>query len=544
MPAMTGSQIFVQSLINEGVDQVFGYAGATICSLMDEMKLASDKIKYTLVRQEQNSGHMASGYARMTGKTGVCMVTSGPGATNLISGIATAYLDSIPMVAVTGQVPTFLLGKDIFQEVDIIGAVTPFIKHTYLIKNPADIPNIVKEAFYIASTGRPGPVLIDFPQNIQSQSVNDPVFPDSVHIRGYNPSIKGNSKQLNNVVKAIAEAKRPVICAGGGVFLADAKEELRAFAGKMQIPVVTTMMGLSLFDTDDPLNMGMIGKFGNRSANKAMVKADLMIMIGMRVADRAIMEPAEVKKRLTTIHIDVDSAEIGKNMEANIPLVGNAKLILEQLIEKCEPYDTSEWREFLKDYRVTELTRDFPEHPGVSPQRFMRALGRKIKPGAIVCADVGQNQIWACQHLVMKDIRFLTSGGLGTMGYSLPAAIGAKIAKPEKQAVVINGDGSFQMSMNELAAVRANNLDIKIVIVRNHVLGLVHQSQVLPPYHGSYGVELDGDPDLHTLISAYGIKSMALHDESRMEETIEEFLNNDGPAVLIVDVDHMCATTE
>ena len=541
---MTGSQIFVQSLINEGVDQVFGYAGATICSLMDEMKLASDRINYTLVRQEQNAGHMASGYARITGKTGVCMVTSGPGATNLITGIATAYLDSIPMVAVTGQVPTYLLGRDIFQEVDIIGAVTPFIKHTYLVRDAAMIPQIVKEAFYIASTGRPGPVLIDFPQNIQAQEVKDPVFPESVHIRGYNPSIKGNTKQLSHVVRSISEAKRPVICAGGGVFLAHAEEELKEFAHRMQIPVVTTMMGLSLLDTDDPLNMGMIGKFGNRSANKAMVKADLMIMIGMRVADRAIMEPAEVKKRLTTIHIDVDSAEIGKNMEANIPLVGNAKLILEQLMEKCEPYDTSEWREFLKDYRETELTRDFPEHPGVSPQRFMRALGRQLKEGAVVCADVGQNQIWACQHLFMHGIRFMTSGGLGTMGYSIPAAIGAKIADPGRQSVVINGDGSFQMSMNELAAIRAGQLDVKIVIIRNHVLGLVHQSQVLPPYHGSYGVELDGDPDLHVLISAYGIKSMALHDESDMEDKIREFLNTDGAAVLIVDVDAMCATTE
>ena len=541
---MTGSQIFVQSLINEGVDQVFGYAGATICSLMDEMKLASDRINYTLVRQEQNAGHMASGYARITGKTGVCMVTSGPGATNLITGIATAYMDSVPMVAVTGQVPTYLLGRDIFQEVDIIGAVTPFIKHTYLVRDAAMIPQIVKEAFYIASTGRPGPVLIDFPQNIQAQEVKDPVFPESVHIRGYNPSIKGNTKQLSHVVRAISEAKRPVICAGGGVFLAHAEEELKEFAHRMQIPVVTTMMGLSLLDTDDPLNMGMIGKFGNRSANKAMVKADLMIMIGMRVADRAIMEPAEVKKRLTTIHIDVDSAEIGKNMEANIPLVGNAKLILEQLMEKCEPYDTSEWREFLKDYRETELTRDFPEHPGVSPQRFMRALGRQLKEGAVVCADVGQNQIWACQHLFMHGIRFMTSGGLGTMGYSIPAAIGAKIADPGRQSVVINGDGSFQMSMNELAAIRAGQLDVKIVIIRNHVLGLVHQSQVLLPYHGSYGVELDGDPDLHVLISAYGIKSMALHDESDMEDKIREFLNTDGAAVLIVDVDAMCATTE
>ena len=291
MASMTGSQILIQSLINEGVDQVFGYAGATICSLMDEMMQASDKIKYTLVRQEQNAGHMASGYARVTGKTGVCTVTSGPGATNLITGIATAYMDSIPMVAITGQVPSYLLGRDIFQEVDIVEAVTPFIKHSYLVKNAAELPRIVKEAFYIASTGRPGPVLIDFPQNVQSQLVNNPVFPEEVHIRGYNPSIKGNDKQLTHVIKAIENAKKPCICAGGGVFLAGAEKELYEFAHKMNIPVVTTMMGLSLLDTDDPLNMGMIGRFGNKSANKAMVKSDLLIMIGMRVADRAIMEP-------------------------------------------------------------------------------------------------------------------------------------------------------------------------------------------------------------------------------------------------------------
>lgn len=541
---MTGSQIIIKCLMDEGVDRVFGYAGATICSLMDEMRAASDKIGYTLVRQEQNAGHMASGYARATGKTGVCIVTSGPGATNLVTGIATAYMDSIPIVAITGQVPTNLLGKDIFQEVDICGAVTPFIKHSFLVRDAAELPKVMKEAFYIASTGRPGPVLIDLPQNVQTQVVSNPVFPEMVRIRGYNPSIKGNTKQLANVVSAIMDAKRPVICAGGGVFLAGAEEELREFAHRLNIPVVTTMMGLSLLDTDDPLNMGMIGRFGNRSANKAMVKGDLLIMIGMRVADRAIIEPNEVKKRLRVIHIDVDSAEIGKNMEANIPLVGNAKIILNSLLEKCGTIDTSEWREFLKEYRDTELSREFPERNGVCPQRFMRTLGRHIKPGAFVTVDVGQNQIWSCQHLYMRGIRFMTSGGLGTMGYSLPAAIGAKVAYRDRQTVVINGDGSFQMSMNELAAVKAENLDLKIVIIRNHVLGLVHQYQVMPPYHGSYGVALDGDPDLAAIASAYGIKSFIMEDESRMDEAIDEFLDSEGAAVLIVNVDAMCSTMD
>ena len=541
---MTGSQIFVQGLINEGVDRVFGYAGATICSLMDEMMKVEDTIRYTLVRQEQNAGHMASGYARVTGKTGVCMVTSGPGATNLITGIATAYMDSIPMVAVTGQVPTNLIGRDIFQEVDILGAVTPFIKHSYLVKDARELPNIIKEAFYIASTGRPGPVLIDFPQNIQDQEVKDPVFPDTVHIRGYNPSIKGNGRQLTHVIHAISEAKKPVICAGGGVFLAHAEAELKSFAHEMNIPVVTTMMGLSLLDTDDPLNMGMIGKFGNRSANKAMVKADLLIMIGMRVADRAIMEPNEVKRRLTTIHIDVDSAEIGKNMEANIPLVGDAGIILNKLSEQCTAPDTAEWRAFLKDYRAEELGRDFPEHPHVSPQRFMRKLGHHLEEGTAVCVDVGQNQLWACQHLYMHGIRFLTSGGLGTMGYGLPCGIGVKIAQPERKTVVINGDGSFQMSMNELAVVRANRLDLKIIIIRNHVLGLVHQSQVRAPFHGAYGVDLEGDPDFEALIASYGIPSMVLEDDDKTDEALEAFLNSEGPQVLIVNVDSMCSTTE
>ncbi len=541
---MTGAQILIQGLINEGVDRVFGYAGATICPIMDEMLAASDKIAYTLVRQEQNAGHMASGYARVTGKTGVCMVTSGPGATNLITGIATAYMDSIPMVAVTGQVPSHLIGRDIFQEVDIIGAVTPFIKHSYLVKDARELPRIIKEAFYIASTGRPGPVLIDFPQNVQEQEVESPRFPEQAHIRGYNPSIKGNSRQLAHVVKAVAQSHRPVICAGGGVFLSHAEEQLKDFAHTMHIPVVTTMMGLSLFDTDDPLNMGMIGKFGNRSANKAMVKSDLLIMLGMRVADRAIMEPDEVKRRMVTIHIDVDSAEIGKNMESNIPLVGDAGLILDQLKDQCKPVDTSEWLDFLKQFRDEELTRDFPEHPFVSPQRFMRCLGRHLSEGTAVCVDVGQNQLWACQHLYMHGIRFMTSGGLGTMGYGLPCGIGVKIAQPERKTVVINGDGSFQMSMNELAAVKANKLDLKIVIVRNHVLGLVHQSQIQAPLHGAYGVDLDGDPDFEALIAAYGIPSTVLDNESNMDEVVEGFLNAEGAQVLIVNVDPDCLTSE
>ena len=330
---MNGAQALIEGLLREQVDHIFGYAGATICPVVDVLK-EHPEIGYTLVRTEQNAGHMASGYARISGKVGVCMVTSGPGATNLITGIATAYMDSIPMVAITGQVPSNLLGRDIFQEVDITGAVAPFSKHSYLVKNANDIPRIVKEAFHIASTGRPGPVLIDIPIDIQNQELKKFQYPEEVNIRGYKPSVKGNDLQIKRVAEAISKAKQPLICAGGGVWLAHAQKELLELAQRNQIPVVKTMMGLSVMATDHPLNMGMIGAHGNHCANKALAKADLLIMVGTRAADRAVVDPAEIQRRMATIHIDVDPAEIGKNMQAAIPLVGDVKVILQQLLDR------------------------------------------------------------------------------------------------------------------------------------------------------------------------------------------------------------------
>ena len=426
---LTGAQILMEGLAREGVERVFGYAGATICPIADALR-EDPNMDYTLVRTEQNAGHMASGYARVTGKTGVCIVTSGPGATNLITGVATAYMDSIPLVAVTGQVPSNLLGRDIFQEVDITGAVTPFTKHCYLVKDAAQLPVILKEAFHIASTGRPGPVLIDIPVDVQEQLVADVEFPEEVRIRGYNPSVRGNDKQIANVAAAIGMARRPVICAGGGVFLAHAEEELRTFAESTGIPVVTTMMGLSLLPTEHPLNMGMIGAHGNTTANKALVKSDLLIMIGTRVADRAIVSPDEIQKRMANIHIDVDPAEIGKNMQSTLPLVGNAKVILQQLMERGARAECGEWREMLQELRRTNLGRGYPAKDGfVFPGRLLRLFGERLKEDAAVCVDVGQNQIWACKHLRLKGARFLTSGGLGTMGYAIPCAIGVKTAR-------------------------------------------------------------------------------------------------------------------
>ena len=534
---MTGAQALIESLKREQVAHIFGYAGATICPAVDALK-SHPEIGYTLVRTEQNAGHMASGYARVSGKVGVCMVTSGPGATNLVTGIATAYMDSIPMVAITGQVPSNLLGRDIFQEVDITGAVAPFSKHSYLVKDANDIPRIVKEAFHIASTGRPGPVLIDIPIDVQEQSLKKFYYPEEVSIRGYKPSVKGNDLQIKRVAEAISKAKQPVICAGGGVWLAHAQKELLELAERNQIPVVKTMMGLSLMATDHPLNMGMIGAHGNFCANKALAKADLLIMVGTRAADRAVIDPAEIQRRMATIHIDVDPAEIGKNMQAAIPLVGDVKVILQQLLDRdITPPDSEAWRAKLRDYRTAELNRAFPRREGyVFPGTVLRKLGQKLDDDAIICVDVGQNQIFTCKYLPQKHGRLLTSGGLGTMGYALPAGVGAKVAAPDRQTVVICGDGSFQMAMNELSAIVCGHMDVKIVLFQNQVLGLVNQIQNTAPYHGAFGVALDGSPDFAAIAGAYGIPSMFADDEDKLDGVLEQFLSAKGSCLLICKV--------
>ena len=535
---MTGAQALIAGLEREGVTHLFGYAGATICPAVDAV--AASRIQYTLVRTEQNAGHMASGYARMTGRPGVCMVTSGPGATNLITGIATAYMDSIPIVAITGQVPSHLLGRDIFQEVDITGAVAPFIKHSYLVKDARAIPRVVKEAFHIASTGRQGPVLIDIPVDVQ-QAKFDPEFPDSVDIRGYKPSVKGNALQVKKAVEAIAAAERAVIVAGGGVVSAGAGAELLALAEGAGIPVVTTMMGLGLLPTGHPLNMGMIGSYGNAAANRALAKSDLCILCGARVADRAILQPSEIGRRMKIIHLDVDPAEIGKNMSASIPVVGDVKVILQQILElspAAQPQDLSQ----LRQRRQAELTRPLVAPAGtVHPGAVLRALGARLSDGAAVCVDVGQNQIWACSHLILKHGRFLTTGGLGTMGYSLPAALGVKAAEPDRQTAVVCGDGSFQMFASELATLRSMNADVKLVLMRNRVLGMVRQLQGDYP-QGPFGVDLDGSPDFGALADAYGIPHAVLNDPADIDAAVEAMLDTPGPYLLICGVDPSLTT--
>ena len=542
---MTGAQALIESLKLQQVEHIFGYAGATICPIMDVLA-RTPELGYTLVRTEQNAGHMASGYARISGKAGVCLVTSGPGATNLITGIATAYMDSIPMVAITGQVPSHLLGRDIFQEVDITGAVAPFIKHSYLVKDANDLPRVVAEAFHLAVTGRPGPVLIDIPVDIQTQELKKFAPPEQVSIRGYKPSVRGNDLQIKRVVQTIAKARQPLICAGGGVWLAQAQKELVDLAERCSIPVVKTMMGISVLPTDHPLNLGMIGAHGNHCANQALAKSDLLIMVGTRAADRALTNPTDIQNRMATIHIDVDPAEIGKNMIAAVPLVGDVKAILQQILALDFPApDCSAWLEQLRDYRKAELNRVFPKRPdSVFPGTLLRRLGARLDDDATVCVDVGQNQIFTCKYLPQKHGRLLTSGGLGTMGYALPAAVGAKVADPNRQTLVVCGDGSFQMSMNELAAIRAARLDIKIVLMNNTVLGLVNQIQNAAPYRGPYGVALDGSPDFAALAAAYSIPCIRLDDEDGMDECLDRFLNTEGCCILVCRVHPDVRTTD
>ncbi len=529
---ITGAVALIESLKREAVTEVFGYAGATICPAADALKHSD--IHYTLVRIEQNAGHMASGYARISGKTGVCMVTSGPGATNLITGIATAYMDSIPMVAITGQVESYLLGRDIFQEVDITGAVAPFIKHSYLVKDVKTIPRVVKEAFHIAATGRPGPVLIDIPIDVQKAQF-EPEYPESVDIRGYKPSVKGNPKQVERAAAAIAEAQKPVLCLGGGVISAHAEKEALEFAEKSQIPIVTTMMGLGIVPTEHPLYMGMIGSFGTQCANKTLAHSDLLILVGARVANRAILSPTEIGRRMKTIHIDVDPAEIGKNVSTTIPVVGDVKEVLLQLAEHGAVAQTQEL-ETMQEKRRKELRRELPTQRGCAhPARIIRALGEKLSDDAICCADVGQNQIWTCKHLAIKHGRFLTTGGLGTMGYSLPAALGAKVAAPDRQTVVVCGDGSFQMFENELSTLRNLNADVKIVMMQNNVLGLVNEIQH-NTYSGPFGVALEHSPDFRLLAEAYGIACGEIREDDEIEEKLEEMLAAEGPYIMVCHI--------
>lgn len=538
MGLIKAAEAMVKCLENEGIKVVFGYPGAAICPFYDE--LSHSDIKHILVRHEANGGHSASGYARITGKPAVCIATSGPGATNLLTAIATAYMDSVPIICITGQVCSDQIGCDVFQEADITGAAEPFVKYSYLVKNAQDIPRIFKEAFHIAGTGRPGPVLIDVPMDVQ-QTMIDFEYPETVSLRSYKPSAKGNALQIKKVAEAIKAAEKPLICAGGGIFLAHAEKEIKEFAELTGIPVVSTMMGLSVFPTDHPLYFGMIGMHGVKTANHAVGDCDLMILIGARVGDRAVKSPSWLEENTKIIHIDIDPAEIGKNIHADIPLVGDCKCVLAQLNEIMEKQNTEPWLEHLREYRS-----NIPEKPAekvfTDPKGFLKKLSEAAPDNTVAVADVGQNQIWACNNFKVKNGRFLTSGGMGTMGYSVPCAVGAKLADPSAEVIVICGDGSFQMQMMELATICQYNVPVKIVLMRNEYLGMVRELQTRMYADNRIAVSLGGDPDFVALAKAYGISAERVENNEQADEAIKRFLASDKPYLLEVMVNETEST--
>lgn len=532
---ISGAEIMVKCLEAEGVKVVFGYPGAAICPFYD--KIYDSGIKHILVREEQNAAHAASGYARCSGRPGVCVATSGPGATNLITGIATAYTDSIPIVAITGQVRTDLLGRDVFQEADITGACEPFVKHSYLVNKTEDLPRVFKEAFHIASTGRQGPVLIDVPQDIQEKMIEEFVYPDSVNIIGYKPNTKGHAVQVKRAVEAIRSSKRPLIVAGGGVLSSGVKLKLQAFVEKTKIPVISTMMGIGVMPSDNELYLGMLGTHGTAIANRALHEADLVIVCGARLGDRAVAAPNQMSKKNTVIHIDIDPAEIGKNVKTEIPIVGDMRNVMNTLLDSIGDFSVpTEWTENLKSWQK-DLIKPIKSFEGyVEPKTLVRNLSAMFHSKAILVADVGQNQIWCANNFRIREGRFLTTGGMGTMGYSIPAAVGAKFARPTRDVIVICGDGSFQMSMNELATIAGNNLNIKIIIMRNTRLGMVRELQD-KLYEGRHSATiLNGDPDFLKIAEAYGIDHAEVSSNEEAEEIIKGIVDSDRPFILVCNV--------
>ena len=528
----------VKTLEKNGVKVVFGYPGAANAPIIDKLSFSS--IKHILTRNEQGAAHMASGYARVTKQAGVCTATSGPGATNLITGIATAYMDSIPMVALTGQVATKLIGKDAFQEVDITGATLPFTKHSYLIKDGLDIPRVVNEAFHIANTGRPGPVLIDFPMDILKQEFDYPDEDEDISIKGYKLIGKANESQVKKVAEAIKGAKKPVILAGGGIVISEAMNELRKFVKETDIPVVSTMMGIGTIPTDSPRYYGMIGSHGVKRANMIFNRADLVIVMGSRLGDRTVANVKGLEEGNKLIHIDIDPAEIGKNTQPYIPVVGDIKDVLEQLTPLIKGYKAdSSWIEEADELRSRFTHEPFSDDNGfVNPKYFLEVLSKKTNSDVYLSTEVGQNQIWCANHFTFTSPRsLLTSGGFGTMGYGLPAAIGASVAvNGEKPVIAVMGDGSFQMDLPEMGTMAQWDIPVKMVLFQNHRLGMVHEHQYLLYKSNYQAVTIEGKPDFELLAKAYGVESSTVTENSGVSDAIDKMMANNGSYLLIVEV--------
>ena len=540
---MTGAQAVIASLEAEGVDTLFGYPGGQAIKIYDAL-YDSKKIHHVLARHEQGATHMADGYARATGKVGVVLVTSGPGATNTVTGIATAYMDSVPLVVITGQVTRGVIGTDAFQESDIVGITMPVVKHSFLLQSTDDLTRTFREAFYIASTGRPGPVLIDIPSDLSSAEM---VFhyPDKISLPSYRPTYKGNAKQVRQAVACIQESKRPLIYAGGGIVTSHACSELTELAERMQIPVVTSLMGKGAMRCSNPLNLGPVGMHGSKYANMAVTECDLLIAVGARFSDRVTGKVDEFAPHAKIIHIDIDPAEIGKIIDPAVPIVGDAKVVLGAINDRLEKTEAqpvgTEWVKTVCEWRERWplYTEDFEDYPGmIAPEVVLSHLSDKLDPEAsIVTTEVGQHQMWAHQNIHREHARtFLSSGGLGTMGFGFPAAIGAKIGCPEDEVVCIAGDGSFQMNSQEMATAAINKVGVKVLIMDNRALGMVHQWQRLF-YNERYSfTELDANPDFVKLADAYGWQAARISKPEEIDGALDAMLSAKGPYLLDVQI--------
>ncbi|MBI2908596.1 MAG: biosynthetic-type acetolactate synthase large subunit [Chloroflexi bacterium] len=527
---LNGARIVCESLKREGVEVIFGFPGGVVLPLYDVLPQFPE-LRHILVRHEQGAAHAADGYARATGKVGVCLATSGPGATNLVTGIANAHLDSSPIVAITGQVARPFIGKDAFQEVDITGITVPITKHNYLVMDAAEIAHTVKEAFYLARTGRPGPVLIDIPRDVFVEEANFQ-YPDSVNLRSYRPTIYGHPSQIKKAAKLIHEAKRPVILAGRGVIISRAYEELRELAEKAQIPVINTLLGIGSFPDSHVLGFGMLGMHGMAYANMAVDKSDLIIAIGMRFDDRATGKVSAFAPHAQIIHIDIDPAEIGKNIRVNVPIVGDVKQVLLALNREISPQTHLEWVKQLEQWRLEHPSTTVRETDKLIPQYVVHKIHEVTRGDAIIVTGVGQNQMWAAQHFFYdKPNSFISSGGLGTMGFELPAALGAKIGCPHETVWAICGDGGFQMTIQELATIVQEKAAVKLAILNNGFLGMVRQWQELFYKRNYVGTPLY-NPDFVKVADAYGIAAMRVTDKAQVEAAVRTAMDHPGPFII------------
>ena len=532
-----GARILLECLSRLGINEIFGYPGGAVIPIYDEL-YSFKEIKHYFARHEQGAVHEADGYARSTGKVGACLATSGPGATNLVTGIMTAHMDSIPLLVITGQVSSSLLGKDAFQESDIVGITVPITKNNYLVQDIKDLPRILKEAYYIASTGRPGPVLVDIPRDIQLQEIPydefNKIYENHFSLEGYNPVYEGHKGQIKTAIKMIKDSKKPLIIAGAGILKAHAYEELKEFVEKTNIPVAMTLLGLGSFPGNHELALGMIGMHGTTYANYAANEADLIIAAGMRFDDRVTGNPQKFVPNAKIIHIDIDPAEIGKNKLIDVPIVGDLKNVLTDLNEKAPKVSYDEWLKQIKKWKKEySLTYRKTEDDILIPQEILSEIDKITKGNVIVATDVGQHQMWTAQYLTFNNpYSILTSGGAGTMGFGLPAAIGAQVANPNKKVLAVVGDGGFQMTFQELMLIKEYNLPVKIFIINNSYLGMVRQWQELFHEKRYSSVDLSYNPDFIKIGEAYGIKSIQLKNKKDLKKNLKKILESDE-AVLV-----------